>query len=404
AAFLCAAGARTLLRGVGPIPLSIATMAFALWFLASASPLYSGGHFGYHTSVAEEIWGGKFFLYYFPGPDNMLSHQPQWGNMTVPHPSLYHTVVAPLAVLPREWFHLGTKLFLALLLFGVTLVASAVARAAGGASGASGANGANGANGESAGAFAALAVLTFPTGWQLLGLGHLMTIFGCFAAAAALGFTSIATNRLEERRTWLIALGLTTFAFLSYTGSLLFASIALIFASAALARSEPRLARRLGSLLLLAWGLALLLYYMHWVEPFVRETLPRMLSGEGSSGSIDWTARLALLPEKLRYTFGSFWVPLVGLLGLRLAEPRPRRILLYGWGLVLPLFCLFDLAFNFLLKHHYFSFPVVAIGAGLALGRLQKKGRLGMAVFLLVVVYLCVTGGASLFRLATGGA
>ncbi len=81
--------------------LAIATGAFALWFLATASPLYSGGHFDYHTSVAEEIWGGKFFLYYFPGPDNMLSHQPQWGNMTVPHPSLYHTVTAPLALLPR---------------------------------------------------------------------------------------------------------------------------------------------------------------------------------------------------------------------------------------------------------------------------------------------------------------
>jgi hypothetical protein len=310
--------------------------------------------------------------------------------MTVPHPSLYHTVASPLAVLPRPWFHLGTKLFLALLLFGVTLVAWTVARAAGGASG------------ERAGTLAAFAAVTFPTTWQLLGLGHLMTIFGCFAAAAALGFTAVATNKLEERRTWLLALGLVTFAFLSYTGSLLFASIALVFATAALAREEPGLARRLGSILVVAWGLALLLYYMHWVVPFVRDTLPRMLSGDGSPGSIDWTARLALLPEKLDYTFGTFWVPLAGLLGLRLAEPRPRRILLYGWGVVLPLFSVLDLAFNFLLKHHYFSFPVIAVGAGLALGKLPEKGRLGMAVFLLVVVYLSVTGGASLFRLATG--
>jgi hypothetical protein len=101
AALVCAAGARSLLRNVAPLPLGIATTAFALWFLATASPLYSGGHFGYHTSVAEEIWGGKFFLYYFPGPDNMLSHQPQWENMTVPHPSLYHTVVSPLAICCR---------------------------------------------------------------------------------------------------------------------------------------------------------------------------------------------------------------------------------------------------------------------------------------------------------------
>jgi hypothetical protein len=394
-ALAAAALARSVLRSVSSIALSIAAAAMALWFLASASPLYSGGHFAYHTSVAEEIWGGKFFLYYFPGPENMLSHQPQWGNMTVPHPSLYHTVTAPLAFLPREGFHLATKMFLALLLSGVTLVASSVARAAASARDA-------GSDGEKAGIYAAFVAVALPTSWQLLGLGHLMTIFGSFAAAAALGYIALVTTRLTERRTWLLALALTTFAFLSYTGSLLFGSIALMFASGALLLSEPALGRRLGWLLLLAWGLALLLYYIHWVAPFVGETLPRMLSGAGSDPGIDWTARLGLLPQKLDYTFGSFWVALAGLLGLVLAEARPRRLVLYGWGLVLPLFCVFDLAFNFLLKHHYFSFPAVAIGGGLALFRLEQKGRFGMAVFLAVVVYLCVSGAASVYRLATG--
>ncbi len=389
AAAMAASAARSLLR-VPTTALSIATSAFVLWFLATSSPLYSGGHFAYHTSVAEEIWGGKFFLYYFPGPDNMLSHQPQWGNMTVPHPSLYHTVTAPLALLPRGWFHLATKLVLALLLFGVTVVASVVANEAGGISG------------KKAATYAAAAAAAFPTGWQLLGLGHLMTIFGTFAAAAALAFLALVETGLTRRREWLIGLALVTFAFLSYTGSLLFTSIALIFASAALLRREPRLAKRLGSLLLAGWGLALLLYYIHWVAPFLTETLPRMLSGAGSGESIDWTARLWLLPEKLDYTFGAFWVPLAGLLGLSFAEGLPRRYLLYGWGLALPLVSVLDLAFNFLLKHHYFSYPAVAIGFGLALSRLEEKGRLGMAVFRLIVVYLCVTGVAGVVRLATG--
>ncbi len=390
---LAAAAVRGISRKVSNAALAIATGAFALWFLASASPLYSGGHFGYHTSVAEEIWGGKFFLYYFPGPDNMLSHQPQWGNMTVPHPSLYHTVTAPLALLPRAWFHLATKLFLAFLLAGITLIVSAVARAAAETTG---------SDGERASVYAAGAAVAFPTSWQLLGLGHLMTIFGSFAAAAALGFVALVTTRLDERREWLIGLTLVTFAFLSYTGSLLFGSLALAFASAALRRSDSRIARSLLWLLLAGWLLALLLYYIHWVAPFFRETLPRMLSGAGSDPSIDWTARLGLLPEKLDYTFGAFWVPFAGLLGLSLAEGRPRRFVLYGWGLAIPLFCVLDLAFNFLLKHHYFSFPVVAVGFGLALRRLEEKGRLGMAVFLVVVVYLCVTGAGSVFRLATG--
>jgi hypothetical protein len=377
--------------GLTPEPsagaLAVATAAFCLWFLATASPLYSGGHFLYHTSVAEEIWQGKFFLYYFPGPDNMLSHQPQWGDMTVPHPSLYHTVSSPLALLPREWFHLATKLFLALLLFGVALVSSLVAQAAGG---------------KEAGWYAAAAAAAFPTGWQLLGLGHLMTIFGTFAAAAALGFVSLLEARLTRRREWLMALGLVTFAFLSYTGSLLFASVALGLSSIVLFRKEPQLAKRLLGLLLTGWGISLMLYYIHWVLPFFRDTLPLMLSGAGSERSIDWTARLWLLPGKLDYTFGSYWVPLLALLGLIRAEGRTRRILLYGWALVLPMFSGLDLVFNFLLKHHYFSFPAVAVGVGLALRRLQQKGSSWMAVFLILVVYLMMTGLLSGWHLASG--
>jgi hypothetical protein len=396
ASVLAAAAARAVLaaiskRGLAPEPsaaaLAIATAAFGLWFLATASPLYKGGHFSYHSSVAEEISQGKFFLYYFPGPENMLSHQPQWGNLTVPHPSLYHTVTSPLALFPRNWFHLLTKLFLALLLFGVALVSATVAHAAGG---------------SRAGLYAAMAAAAFPTSFQLLGLGHLMTIFGTFAAAVALGFLALAEEQLERRGEWLLALSLVTFAFLSYTGSLLFGSIAIAFASVALLRSEPRLAKRLGGLLLAGWGLALALYYVHWVTPFVRDTLPAMLSGGGSDRSIDLMARLKLLPGKAAYTFGSFWVPVLGLSGLVHARGRPRRLLLYGWALALPLFSLLDLAFNFLLKHHYFSFPAVAVGFGLALGWLEEKTALRMAVFLLVVVSLGVMGVSAAFRLATG--
>jgi hypothetical protein len=375
-------------RGLAPAgALGIATTAFALWFLATVSPLYSGGHFNYHTSVAEEISQGKFFLYYFPGPDNMLSHQPQWGNLTVPHPSFYHTVTSPLALLPRTWFHLATKLFLALLLFGITLVCATVAGAAGG---------------KSSGTYAALAATAFPTSWQLLELGHLMTIFGTFAAATALGYVSLAEGRLTHRREWLIALCLTAFAFLSYTGSLLFASIALLFASATLLRREPRLSRSLRWLVVTGWGIALALYYIHWVLPFFRETLPAMLSGPGAEGSIDWAARLKLAPGKLAYTFGAFWVPLVGLLGLAFAGGTARRHVLYGWALALPLFSVFDLAFNFLLKHHYFSFPAIAIGFALALSRLGEKGRLARAVFLALLVDLAVTGSRAAWHLATG--
>ena len=118
--------------------------------------------------------------------------------------------------------------------------------------------------------------------------------------------------------------------------------------------------------------------------------------------SIDLLARLKLLPGKLDYTFGSFWLPLLGLSGLVLARGRPRRLVLYGWALALPLFSLLDLAFNFLLKHHYFSFPAVAVGFGLALPWLEEKTTLRMAVFLLVVVSLGVMGVGAALGLAMG--
>jgi hypothetical protein len=296
-------------------------------------------------------------------------------------------VTSPLAVFPREWFYLLTKLFLAFLLFSLVLVAGVVGAAAGD---------------RRSGIYGAAAAAAFPTGSQLLGLGHLMTIFGAFGAALALGFVALLETRLTLRREWLWALALVTFAFLSYTGSLLFGSVALVFASVALVRTEPPLARSLRLLLIASWTLALLLYYVHWVAPFFRETLPRMASGAGSDRGIDLPARLALLPEKLTYTFGFWWVPLVGLLGLTRAEGRPRRMLLYGWAIVLPLFSALDLVFNFLLKHHYFSFPAIAVGFGLALRRLEEKGAFGMAVFLLVFVSVCVMGLLELWRVATG--
>jgi hypothetical protein len=127
-----------------------------------------------------------------------------------------------------------------------------------------------------------------------------------------------------------------------------------------------------------------------------------MLSGAGSDRGIDWAARLRLAPEKLEYTFGTSWAPVAGVLGLSLAEGRPRRLLLYGWALSLPLFSVLDLAFNFLLKHHYFSFPAVAVGLGLVLQKLAEKRPLGTAVFALIVVYLSVGGFIAVYQLATG--
>jgi hypothetical protein len=379
---------REILPELAPGALALATVGLVLWFLSTASPLYVGGHFGYHSAIAEEIWRGKFFLYYFPGPDNMLSHQPQWGNLVVPHPSFYHTVAAPFAAFSRDAFYLLTKVFLAVLLFGMTLSSALVATSVGT---------------RRTGVYAAAALAGAPTGAQLLGLGHLMTIFGAWAAAVGMGFLVIQEQNLSRRREWLIGMGLVTLCFLSYTGSLLFGSVTLVLAVLWLYRSEKELAMRLGALLLAGWGLALLLYYIHWVVPFVRDSLPTFLAGKSSGGAIDLASRMRLEPEKLSYTFGSWLVPVVGLLGLGFAQTRVRRVLLLCWGSVLVLFTVLDLFFNFLLKHHYFTLPAVAVGVGLALERLHGKRAWGGLIVGVFLVFLWVMGLAEAVRVAGGG-
>ena len=264
-----------------------------LAFLTTASPLYEGGHFGFHTAIAEEIWQGRFLLYYLPFPGSMLSRQPQWANLIVPHSCLYHILTSPFAALPPLWFVLLTKLFLASLLFGVTLTSALVATRVG--------------DGR-AGVGAALAAAFLPIGYQLLGLGHLMTLFGTWAGVLALGFVIVHVDRLSERAMFWCATALWTFCCLSYTGSLLFASLAMIGAISIFAwHRQLDLAKRLAALLVIAWGMSFVLYYIHWALPFVTESLPELLAG--SDRGVDVTARLAAQPRKLAYTFGTWLVP-----------------------------------------------------------------------------------------------
>jgi hypothetical protein len=347
-----------------PVAVASATMAFLAFFAAAAFPLYRGGHFGFHTQIAEEIWQGRFLLYYLPYPGSMLSRQAQWGDIIVPHPALFHTLVAPLAGLPPPWFHLGVKVVLALWLAGIVVVASALATAA---------------RGAAAGAWAGALAAGLVPGFQMLGLGHLMTILGCFSMAAALGFLILGFGRLRERRVWLTAVALLALCFLSYTAGLLFASFALAVALPLAWRAQPADARALAAVGLAAAAVAFLLYYVNWTWPFLSQSVPRMLHGSGApdSGGTPVLKRLLALPHKLDYSYGSVLIPVLGLAGLARARAMRGWPLLLGWAAVLPVFCAADLFFNLLLKHHYFTVVPVAVGGGLGLAGLAERGPAG---------------------------
>ena len=377
---------RNFLPELSPLAVSIALGGFTLWFAALASPLYVGGHYGFHMDIAEEIWQGRFLHYYLPYPGSMLSRQPQWNHLIIPHSCLFHTLAAPFAALPRLWFHVVTKLVLASLLFGISLATALVATRIGSAR---------------AGAYAAFASVFVPTGFQLLGLGHLMTLFGTWASTLALAFIVVKIDELRERAVFGWSLSLVSLCFVSYTGSLLFASLTLVACAVSHAR-YPELAKRLSSLIVVAWVVSFLLYYIHWTLPFVRDSLPALLWGSGSDTGIDVLARVSSQPGKLAYTFGSPLVPLIGLVGLSLARGAERGVLLYSWGGILVVFSALDVLFNFLLKHHYFTYPVIAVGLGLALGWLQEKGWLGRAITALFVVSLVWMGLQEAVAVAQG--
>jgi hypothetical protein len=361
-----AAGAPDEGRAAVPPPAAQAAAAagFVAFFTTTASPLYRGGHFGFHSQIAEQIWQGRFLLYYLPYPGSMLSRQAQWGDIIVPHPALFHTLVAPLAALPDPWFALGVKLVLAVWLAGIVLVAAALATAAGG---------------PSAGAWTGVLAAGLVPFYQLLGLGHLMTILGCLTMAAAMAYLILRLDRLRQPRSWAAAVALLSLCFLAYTAGLLFAAFAVAAAVPFVFRAEPRTARALVAAGLAAAAIAFLLYYVNWTWPFLSQSVPRILHGSGApeGEGTPVIKRLLALPHKLNYSYGSALVPVLGLAGLARARALRGWPLLAAWAAVLPVFSVADLFFNLLLKHHYFTAAPVAVGGGLLLSALARRGPAG---------------------------
>jgi hypothetical protein len=87
--------------------------------------------------------------------------------------------------------------------------------------------------------------------------------------------------------------------------------------------------------------------------------------------------RLALIPRKLGYSFGSVVLPLTGLIGVGLVTLRSRvgaRFILPAWVSVLLFFSFADVYFNFILKHHYFTLVPVTMGAAALLDVGMRRG------------------------------
>lgn len=373
----------------GPFVLGVVTVGFLVWLSAMSFPLYKGLHFVYHSNIAEEIWKGKFFVFYLPHPDNILSREAQWNGLVVPYSCLYHTIVAPLSALPGAWFQQLQKIFQAGLLTSMALAAALLARRLAG---------------PGSSLWTAVLMISIPSTYQLLGLAHFLTVFGCWASTLAITYLVFTWGKLERAAYWWGGVGLLTLAFLSYTASLLFTGVTIAFALPAAAGANRRQAGRLLTCTLAATGAAFLLYYMHWVLPFVRESIPILLAS-GDAGPLPLWTRLTLIPRKLTYSFGSAWIPLVGLAGVGLVTARSRcdaRFLLPAWAAVLVVFSGLDLFFNFILKHHYFTVVPIAVGCAALADLGMRRGGATRWLSAAALVYVVALGGRAALSLAVG--
>jgi len=381
--------ARALLA-LPPAAVAAGGVGFMAWLAAATAPLYRGGHFVFHSSIAEEIWKGRFLLYYLPYPGSMLSQQAQWGNVIVPHPALYHTLAAPLAALPHAAFFVAEKVLLALLLAGMAWASGALAARLGP---------------PGAAATGAILMAAMPASFQLLGLGHLMTILGCWAMTIAVAYVALHWEVLGERSRWWRAVLLLALCYLSYFAGLLFMLMVIAIAAAALLRKQPGFVRALLTAGAAAAALAFAAYYVNWTWPFLSQSVPQLLGGSGAEAGANagaWRARLLLEPGKLAYTFGSILVPVLGVAGLVAARRGVERALLLAWAAVLPVFTGLDLFFNFLLKHHYFTMVPVAVGGGVLLARVSERGRWGRVVAIAALLTMAVLAARVGLDTATG--
>jgi hypothetical protein len=248
---------------------------------------------------------------------------------------------------------------------------------------------------------------SMPASFQLLGLGHLMTILGCWAMTMAVAYLALNWDRLGERPRWWRAVLLLALCYLAYFAGLLFMLMVIAIAAIALVRSQPAFVRALLAAGVMAAALAFAAYYVNWTWPFLSESVPQLLGGSGaqsssSANAVALRARMVLEPGKLAYTFGSILVPVLGIAGLVVARRGVERVLLLAWAAVLPVFTGLDLFFNFLLKHHYFTMVPVAVGGGVLLARVAGRGRWGRVVAVGALVCLAVLAARVGLDAATG--
>ena len=342
---------------------------------------------GFQVHRLEDVLRGRLVF-------DVLSSE--WGYRRTPYPPALYMLLAPLAVVARD-HSLPLRLVPPLIdASSVFLIAYLLRRCR---------------LPEPAPMLAAFFYTLVPAGSQLLWWGFFANLFGQWATLLVLTIAIGHYADLARPKVFLALVLALALALLSHPGTFALTVALLPPLAVALALAAGRGGDRRGAaLLLLALALSGLLvyalYYRHFAGTLVeqvRDVIAGKQADPGAPTDRGWEDEY-IRNRVFRFPFALYFVA-SGVAGLWLAWGRQRRL---GWVLLTmlltsSLFAAVHVLFGVWVRYFVFLGPALAIGAGVVVAWLARRGRLGRWLAYGAVGYGAVSGLVFWLTVTAGG-
>jgi hypothetical protein len=228
-------------------------------------------------------------------------------------------------------------------------------------------------------------------------VAFLPALFGHAWDLGLLAFLSGRLERLAHPKPWITATLLVTACQLAYVSAVTVIP-AFLLALALSVLAFPGLERWRRSLAVLGFGVAgsllsVLLYYRHFLGPFLDAPMTLLATPAASPGS----PPTSLFAVAATVTLGSFSPLLLGLAVVGAVRVRRSRgrVLLAAWGLAYVLLILARACWPSLFQFQHealFVAPLVFLAAGEAIAWIHSRGRFGRVGALVLALALAAEG------------
>jgi hypothetical protein len=366
-------------------------------------PYFVGIDMQTQMSWARQIIDGQFWLFY--GTNNPMNTKTmpdaEWGANppVIPYSPWFHIFAGLFTLVPLPMALVG-HMFSALIDGSRVFLIALLGRKAG--------------LDERESLFAGLLYAVTPATFLLHSWGNLPTTFGMWWTLVCTVFIVVAYRRLDRPGTFIALTLLLLATLLIYT---VMAAFMLLFLAllvdtlwlieSAKARQATRINKPSGDLrapsrsfadrpakrqvaalalaAAAALGIATLIYYGQYIRPILEQTVPYFLRASGTDTSVGvqnrepFLAYLAGYWPRMDYlrasgSYGLQLALLLGLLGMFGIRDRRIRILLGCWLAVAALFVVIGSRISMVDKQVFYIIPALALGVGLAAGRLWRRG------------------------------